>query len=77
MRKFTFEELKDSDQLELLRRYGNLSGQLLRMFILDCFGEEVAEEVETVGEFISVCTEAFNDMEDDRKAELEKEKKNE
>lgn len=64
-RKFTRDDLVKSERLEILRYHGTDSGKRLHAFILDSYDEGMAEDAETVDEFISICVRVFNDMLDD------------
>lgn len=65
-RKFTREMLVQDQSMELLRVHGTESGVRLYDFILDSYDDGMGEDAETPMEFIKICAEVFNDMEQDR-----------
>jgi hypothetical protein len=64
-RRFTREDLINDSGMCLLRDHGTESGKRLYNFILDSFDDGMSSEAANPREFISVCTEVFNDMESD------------
>ncbi len=65
-RRFTREQLEQCESMELLKHYGTDSGKRLHSFILDAFDDGMAEDAKSPDEFISLCTQVFNDMERDK-----------
>lgn len=64
-RKFTREQLIQAERMELLQHHGTESGKRLHAFILDAYDDGMGEDADTPDEFISICTEVFEDMEAD------------
>ena len=62
-RRFTRDQLIQSDRMDLLRYYGTESGVRLHAFILDAYDDGVGDDAEAPDEFISLCTKVFYDME--------------
>jgi DNA-binding PucR family transcriptional regulator len=65
-RRFTREQLIQSERMELLQYHGTESGKRLHAFILDAYDDDMGEHADTPDEFISLCTKVFGDMERDR-----------
>ena len=65
--KFTKQNLKES--MEFLRLYGNkpeFRSDEFRNFLLESFTEAMAEDSDTVGDFVTICLEAFQDFKKDQ-----------
>ncbi len=71
-RKFTRRQLVELERMHILVSLGE-KGRRLHAFILDAYDDHMGEEAETPEEFAALCAAVFEDLEDDRLAEIKKE----